>query len=607
MNLRLYFSSFKGKLILLVLAAILLPLAGAGIILGNLLQQRVYTSFENELQVALETLELLLERWQEELANNLDRLADDRDLETRLRLEESGPAADSTMKEKITAQRKILDIGWLALFDLNRQLKSSSKFKSKNLALDFSALEKFQIGQNDSAYFLIFLTEVKQRGQVLGYLAGGLQLNSPASMVFLHDKKLRNFAFWLDGELIFTDLPHGLAAPVKKGMADFVLGGKSYKGMTRGRRYGNRQLQYALLVPVAHLQRDLNKLAGSLLAIIGALFVIFLILLAGLANKMMQPLQSLTDYARQLAAQKFSPRADQALAQLAICSQDEIGKLADSFLQMERQLQIYLRELAETTRAHEQIQSELRIAREIQMSMLPHLTPAWTQGKPFEIAAAMTPAEQVGGDFYDCFMLDAQHLCLVIGDVSDKGLPAALFMAMSKTLLRAVATLTRVAPAANIPPHEILTQVNRELCRDNDLFLFVTVFLGVIDTQTGALQYSCGGHHPPYLFSAGRGLFALNHQHSAPLGVKMAARYETAEVALQPGDGLFFYTDGVIEARNGGGELYSEARLVEFLKQHQTASAEEMTQQIAAETKKFSGATPPHDDMTVLVVKYRTA
>ncbi|MGH7491201.1 MAG: PP2C family protein-serine/threonine phosphatase [bacterium] len=606
MKLRNFFSSFKARLLLLVTLAILLPLLAAGMIMGYILQQRIYASFENELRVALEIMDLLLVRWEEELSNDLDRLADDKDLETRMRVaEQRSMPADSLTKEKITAQRKILNIGWLALFDLDRQLVASSKFKSKKLSLDFSRPDHFQIGKSDSDYYLIFLAPVKQRGQVLGYLAGGSRLNDREVAAYLHEKNLKNFAFWLDGEPILTDLPQAFAALQQETMHDFNIGGKKYKGAAQGRRYGGHLLQYAALFPIAPLQRDLNKVVGSILAIVGALFLAFLILLAGLANRMTRPLHRLTNHARQLASNKFTPQSDEALTHLAAHSQDEIGKLAESFLQMERQLQVYLRDLAETERAQEKIQSELRIARHIQMSMLPRLTSGWAAGEPVEIAAAIEPAEQVGGDFYDFFMLDARHLCLVIGDVSDKGLPAALFMAVSKTLLHAVAAFSTTDSTTGIQPHEVLARVNRELSRDNDLFLFVTIFLGVLNIETGELQYTSAGHLPPYLLSAERGLLALNHQHRAPLGWKPETRYESARLTMHPGESLFCYTDGVIESMNAADELFSEARLAEFLKGHQHVTAAEMAKEALVETKRFAAPVPPHDDMTVLVVKYR--
>ncbi len=606
--MRRFFSSFKAKLLLLVTIAILLPLLAAGMILGNILQQRVYASFKGELQVALETIELLLARWEEELANSLDRLADDKEIETRLHLDESyRPAADSLMRRKITAQRKILGVDWLALFDLDRQLRAASRFKSKNLALDFSMLDRFQISASDSAYYLTYMTPVKKSGEVLGYLAGGLHLNDRRVASYLHEKGLKNFALWVDGEPVLSDLPDALAAPAKKKMSDLILQSEEYKGQARSREYGSRRLQYAVLFPVAFLQRDLNKLTGLILAIVGALFLTFAVLLAAVANKMTQPLHHLIHHARQLSSNHFIPQGEETLARLAARTHDEIGALADSFLQMERQLQIHLRDLAETTRANEKIQSELRIARHIQMSMLPHLTPELTNGKALEIAAAIAPAEEVGGDFYDFFMLDADRAGLVIGDVSDKSLPAALFMVLSKTLLRAVALLAPGNAADHLQPHEVLQLVNRELCRDNDLFLFVTIFFGVLNTKNGELQYSSGGHHPPFFLSAEHGVLPLQHRHSAPLGVKPATRYQTTRLAMRPGEGLFFYTDGVIEAMNGEGQLYSDARLAGFLKQHQNAPLAQMTEQILVETKKFSGATPQHDDIAVLAVKYRAA
>lgn len=597
------FSSFKGKLLLLVTAAVLLPLLAVGIITGHVLQKRIYVSFDNRLQVALETIEVLLSRREEELEDDVDNLADDKSLETHLRAGRKhapAPEPDAVMKTMLTAQRKILDVDWLALFDLEHRLLASDKFRNKNIALDFSAAGHFRLGQSDSLVYLIFIKPVKQRGEVLGYLAGGLSLNSRKITAYLHDKKLKGFALWLDDRLILTDLREQIAAPAKEGLADFAINGKEYRGAVRRRAYGPHRLQYAKFFPLAPLQRDLNKLVGTILAINAALFFIFLALLAGVANHMMRPLHQLTDYARLLASNRFTAPGGAALVNLAVNARDEIGKLARSFLHMQRQLEIHLRELAESTRANEKIQSELRIARHIQMSMLPRLTPALARGKPVEMAAAMEPAEQVGGDFYDFFMLDAQRLCLVIGDVSDKGLPAALFMAMSKTLLHAIAL-----SKGGIAPHEVLTRANRELCRDNDLFVFVTIFFGLLNIKSGELHYSCGGHHPPYWLSAEHGVAALNHQRSAPLGVRPQARYHSTQLAVRPGDGLFLYTDGVIETSNSAGELFSEARLAELLRQYQHASAGEITRQILAENKKFSGAAPQHDDMAVLMVKYR--
>jgi sigma-B regulation protein RsbU (phosphoserine phosphatase) len=603
MRLRSFLLSFKSKLTLLVIAAILLPLLTASVILGNILRSRIHQSFENELQVGLGSIALILDRMEEDLAHEITEIADDKSLEENL-----GPETTIELKKTLKSHRKVLDISFLAVFDLNHQRIASSKFKSKNLDVDLTMAGRFQVARNEEEYYLLYVATVQKKHRPLGYVAGGIHLNDEDFLTYLREKHILNSAFWINGELILTDLPAqeitSTPAYETGKMIDFHLTGQDYKGMIQARNLGDQKLAYALLIPLAGLQEALVKMVIAVAIIVSLLFVIFLTVLGFIIGKITRPLNRLTDYARQLSSNNFTPQVDAGLEGLALTSRDEVGKLAESFTHMERQLRIYLQNLTETTRANEKIQSELRIAHDIQMSMLPRQMPVFSNGRQLEIAAVIEPAQEVGGDFYDYFMIDAHNLCVVIGDVSDKGVPASLFMAMSKTLLRAVTTLTRTMAVAGIAPEEVLTRVNLELCRDNELLMFVTIFYGVLNTENGEIKYSIGGHHPPYLLSPEKGIVALEHLRASPLGVKKDAHFESACLTLHPGEGLFLYTDGITEAMDAAGNLYSHARLEEFLRHLEKTSAGEMTKQTLGEVKRFAGGAPQNDDMTVLVLKY---
>jgi len=175
-----------------------------------------------------------------------------------------------------------------------------------------------------------------------------------------------------------------------------------------------------------------------------------------------------------------------------ITSGDEIGKLTDSFAAMQVALKQYMENLKETTVAKEKIESELRMAREIQLDIIPRTFPPFPERKEFDLYAIIEPAKEVGGDFYDFFFIDENNLCIVIGDVSGKGVPAALFMAVTRTLIKS-------KTSKNLNPEQVLARVNEDLSIDNTTSMFVTIFLAIFNTQTGELRYSNGGHNVPYL------------------------------------------------------------------------------------------------------------
>ncbi len=338
------------------------------------------------------------------------------------------------------------------------------------------------------------------------------------------------------------------------------------------------------------------------------LFIFTIVICYFLINKISKPLNILTDHVTGITSADLSEQnVDISLIKtIAENSSDEIGDLARSFMQMERELSQYITKLTETTAEKERIESELKIAHDIQMGFLPMKFPPFPERTEFEIYANIIPAKEVGGDFYDFFFIEDEHmtygsnnkLFFVIGDVSGKGVPAALFMALSKTLLKAKAS-------SDITPSQILTTVNRELCIDNDSCMFVTIFCGVLDTDTGEIEYSNGGHNPPYIVSKSRGVKLLNGHTGTALGVFDQAIYVTNKTKLSRDEGLYLYTDGVTEAMDINNNLYSEQRLEKFLSdQDGCCETELLVKRSRTEVIKFTSGAVQSDDITIMAIKY---
>jgi serine phosphatase RsbU (regulator of sigma subunit) len=254
----------------------------------------------------------------------------------------------------------------------------------------------------------------------------------------------------------------------------------------------------------------------------------------------------------------------------------------------------FIQNLKAETEAKERIKSELRIAREIQASMLPRMFPDRTE---FELYATMDAAEEVGGDFYDFFFVNPTKLCLVIGDVSGKGVPAALFMAVSKALLRSEAM-------RDYPPHEVLAHVNKLLCPDNQICMYVTVFCLMLDTQTGVAEYCNGGHTVPLVTSESGRVKQLEAPQGAVLGVMENAPYESRRHVLSKGDLLLLYTDGVTEAINPQHQLFSHKRLQSCLAPNSKRPVAEVVADIRRSIADYAQGQPQSDDITMLGLRF---
>lgn len=243
--------------------------------------------------------------------------------------------------------------------------------------------------------------------------------------------------------------------------------------------------------------------------------------------------------------------------------------------------------------ARQRIETELNVATQIQADMLPSIFPAFPERSEFDIYASMTPAKEVGGDFYDFFLVDDDHLAMVIADVSGKGVPAALFMVIAKTLLKN-------AVQVGLSPKEALETVNNQLCENNEAEMFVTVWLGVYQISTGKLTAANAGHEYPAIRRAD-GSFALwKDPHGFVLAGMENTRYREYELDIGVGDTLFLYTDGVAEAMDGANTLYGTDRMLAALNQNRTLGPKGLLQQLKADLDRFVGTAPQFDDITML-------
>jgi len=253
------------------------------------------------------------------------------------------------------------------------------------------------------------------------------------------------------------------------------------------------------------------------------------------------------------------------------------------------------------------LEEELDAARKMQLAMLPRVFPACTPAQPVEVHALMEAAREVGGDLYDCFYASKHLFCFLVGDVSGKGAPAAMFMARTRSLVRLAIELSLKVGVDPLLPATIAETVNQELCQNNDDRMFVTLFLGLLDTRTGTLTCTNAGHPLPHLLRASGDIALLACKPEIPLGVRSTAAYQTTTVAIGPGDAVFVVSDGVVEAMNPEGELYSLERLNADLASAADTSAEELVHKVARNVNVFTGTAPKADDVTVLAMRWRPA
>lgn len=346
----------------------------------------------------------------------------------------------------------------------------------------------------------------------------------------------------------------------------------------------------ALFFPKAELMANIARLNRDtmLLAILGLLTLVAVIL--WISRSITRPLVAMADAAEIIGKGNFDTPVP------AVNTGDEIGRLAGTLRYMQTELKEHIRRLTETTAAKQRFESELNIAREIQLSFLPKLFPPFPENHHFDIYALIQSAKEVGGDLYDFQMIDDEHVSFVIGDVTGKGVPAALFMAVTKTLLKVTST-------KNIGPDEVLAAVNDDLSEGNEKAMFVTAFLGILNIKTGEIVYSNGGHNTPLVIRADGKASYLEPLEGMVVGVMKGMTFLKATLKLNPGDMLFLYTDGVTEATAPGNELYGEERLLADLQGVANTPIKEIVHGILGKLIEFSRGEQA-DDITMLLVKF---
>ena len=351
----------------------------------------------------------------------------------------------------------------------------------------------------------------------------------------------------------------------------------------------NRQIQMEYTAIYREKTKKSKQTATVLLIAITALM---LALALHLSRQIVRPLNLITQRISMLQEGNLEFRMEDAYR-----TGDEVEAMAQSFAQLSRKTVEYLETVKRVTAEKERISAELSLATRIQAAMLPHVFPPFPDRSEFDIYACMDPAKEVGGDFFDYFLVDDDHLAMVMADVSGKGVPAALFMMASKIILANNAMMGK-------SPAQILKDTNAAICSNNQEEMFVTVWLGILEISTGRLIASNAGHEYPVIRHSGDAFELFKDRHGFVIGGLAGVRYREYELQLMPGDVLFIYTDGVPEATNASGELFGTERMLTALNESSDIDPEQMLKRVRRAVDDFVGEAEQFDDLTMLCMKY---
>lgn len=313
------------------------------------------------------------------------------------------------------------------------------------------------------------------------------------------------------------------------------------------------------------------------------------------------PIESISNIAKNYVSDSKGIANDASIiskCQQYASQESEVGILALSFEKMINDLKIYIKNLEKATAEKERINTELNVAQKIQADMLPRKFPAFPGRSEFDVYAMNIPAKEVGGDFYDFFLIDDNHLAIVIGDVSGKGVPAALFMAITKTLIKNHTQLGK-------SPAEVFKTVNNQLYEGNDENMFVTAWMGILEIKTGIFTYVNAGHNPPLLKHDGEDYNWLKSKPGFVLGGMENIQYNQNMITLNPGDRAYLYTDGVTEATNCDDELFGDSRLLKVINSKKDPELKNLLLYVQEKIDVFVNGREQFDDITMLVMKYK--
>lgn len=335
---------------------------------------------------------------------------------------------------------------------------------------------------------------------------------------------------------------------------------------------------------------EFKGLTVKALLAMAAIALIVAVIVSFISRTISKPIVSLTDTVKNTGEGDFDRKSD-------IHTRDEIGDLARGFNKMQDDLKLYTENLKTVTADKERIGAELNVAAQIQADMLPQIFPPFPQKKEIDLYASMTPAKEVGGDFYDFFLIDDDHLALVIADVSGKGVPAALFMMVTKILINE-------RSLSGDTPGEILTVVNDRICAHNDADMFVTVWLGILEISTGKITAANAGHDDPAVYRAGGEFSIVKNRHGPVIGAMAGMVYRDFTIDLKPGDKLFLYTDGVPEATDANEKMFTLEGMLQALNGAGELPPKEILGAVWDSVCAFVGDAPQFDDLTMLCISY---
>ena len=346
-----------------------------------------------------------------------------------------------------------------------------------------------------------------------------------------------------------------------------------------------------ILEPVAQMNHDVATVIFIFIIVFALIIAVVFYAVRRFTERLTKPLIALGDDVKTISDGNLDYRAK-------LYSNDEISDLAIGFNNMAASLKTYINDLTAVTAEKERIGAELDIAKHIQASMLPCIFPAFPERHEIDIFATMDPAKEVGGDFYDFFMVDERHLAIVMADVSGKGVPAALFMVIGKTLIK-----DHTFPDRDLG--EVFTAVNNLLCEANSEGLFITAFEGVLDLVTGEFTFVNAGHEMPFICKAGGNFEPYKIRAGFVLAGMENMKYKAGTMQLDVGDKIFQYTDGVTEATNINNELYGMDRLGEILNKVKNGTPHEILPAVKKNIDEFVGEAPQFDDITMLCLEYK--
>jgi sigma-B regulation protein RsbU (phosphoserine phosphatase) len=355
----------------------------------------------------------------------------------------------------------------------------------------------------------------------------------------------------------------------------------------------------SVMIPLQEIKLPAQHLVIRQSLIIVVMFMAGLFAIILVISRIATPLQRLSAYARKIPKLDFTKPMEKStpVDDLPKKYKDEVGDLARSFILMRHELSRNIQDLINITSARQRFESELGIAREIQLGMVPKTFPGQIEFDHIDLYATLQPAKEVGGDLYDFFKLDDDHVVFTLGDVSDKGVPAALFMVVTRTLIR-------VFSGKDVSPARMMTSINNVLSSDNPRAMFVTLIIGTLNIRTGEVIYANGGHNPPIIITQDEARF-IECKKEPLVGAMPGMIYSNSTLTLSSGQGFMLYTDGVNEAMNKEGKQFSNQRMLERVSADRDLPSETIVQNLLNSISKHAGDASQSDDIAMLMIKFQ--